>query len=479
MDVLLAYDRHWQLRGSIVTLWRLGVSVIALGISWAGPAAAMSLSEAVSLGVATHPNIEAAQASRRASDYQLMQAQGRFLPEIDVNADVGKQQIDQPEGFGPDINDVWRQRKQGTVTFRQILFDGFDRANDLYRSQARISASSHKIMVRSESVALDVVESYIDVVRHRDLLVLATRNVDRHVQLLNIIRERFDGGRASIGDVQQTEERLDGARALVAEIAVAYGTARARFKAAVGDEPGELKQVAYAKGIPGTMGDVVAIALSKNPRLKAANAEIEIAGFDKEQFKSTLYPTIALEGLAKHGENLDGTPGPDEELMGIVTLNWKVFDGNVRRNRVNELSEREAEKVAEQRMLVREIEEQVGINWARLTEGRKQVAAITKQVERNEQLIKTYLDEYNAGRRNLLDLLDAENTHFLGQFDLSNTNALYKFSSYQLLGNMGTLLEYFGVTPPAGADDFLDEPNIIGSSSSNSAFTIPPLRDAE
>ena len=461
-----------------MSLLRFGISFVALGIAWAQPAAAMSLSEAVGLGVATHPNIEAAQANRRANDYVLKQAQGRFFPELDVNADIGKQKIDQPEGFGPEINDVWRQRKQGNVTFRQILFDGFDRANDLYRSQARIAASSHKIMVRSEAVALDVVEAYIDVTRHRDLLVLAARNVERHEQLLKIIRERFDGGRASIGDVQQTEERLDGTRALVAEIAVAYGTAKARFRSAVGEEPGELQQVGYAKGLPPTIDDVIAFAATKNPRIKAANAEIEVAEFDKEQFKSTLYPTVALEGLAKHGENLDGTPGPDEELMGVVTLNWKVFDGGIRRNRINELSERQAEKVAEQRIILRELEEQVGINWARLTDGRKQVAAISKQVDRNKKLIKTYLDEYNAGRRNLLDVLDAENTGFLGQFDLSNANALYKFSSYQLLGNMGTLLDYFGVQAPAGADDYLDESQLAGvSSSSNAHLTIPPLRD--
>lgn len=455
-----------------------GVGAILVGVTLFGsqPVFAMSLAEAVALGVATNPNVEVAQAGRRANDYVLKQAQGRFLPEVDVNADWGKQKIDQPEGFGPLINDQWRYRKQGTLSFRQILFDGFDRANDLYRSQALITASSHKIMVRSEAVALDVVEAYIDVARHKNLLVLSARNVERHQQLLKIIKERFDGGRASIGDVQQTEERLDGARALVAEIAVALATAKARFKSAVGKEAGELKQVGYAKGVPPTLDEVMSTAVRKNPRIQAANAEIAAAGFEKEQFKSTLYPSLALEGTAKHGTNIDGTPGPDEELKGVVTLTWKIYDGGVRRNRINELSEREAEKAAEQRVLLRDIEEQIGVNWARLTEGRKEVAAITKQVQQSKKLIVTYTDEYNAGRRNLLDVLDAENTAFLGEFELSNTDALYKFASYQLVGAMGMLLEHFGVDAPEGADQYFDTPDLLASPSPNASFKIPPLR---
>ena len=123
--------------------------------------------------------------------------------------------------MGPAVNDTWRDRRQATLSIRQVLFDGWDRANDIYRSQASISAASFRVMVRSEAVGLNSVEAYIDVIRHDDLLALAQDNVRRHQSLLRIIQERYDGGRAPIGDLEQTIERVEAAKALVAQIKVA------------------------------------------------------------------------------------------------------------------------------------------------------------------------------------------------------------------------------------------------------------------
>lgn len=438
-------------------------------------AGAMSLREAVDYAVNTNPRVEAAQASRRATDYVLKQAQGRLFPEIDVNADYGKQKIDRPRGLGPDVNNVWRYRRQATVSVRQVLFDGFDRAYDIYRSQARITAASHKILARSEAVGLSTVEAYIDVRRHLSLLVLAKQNVARHEQLLSLIQERFDGGKAPLGDVEQTRERLEGAKALVGQIEVAYETAKAKFRNAVGEEPVSLTPVAYAPGLPPTVEEILLTAAQSNPQVRAAEAEIDVADFDRKQFQSSLYPQITLEGSATKGKELDGTPDRNDELKGMVVLRWKLFDGGVRRSRERELSERHAEKIAEQHILLRQLREEVEIAWARLTKGRIRLTALRNQVEQNRKVAATYLDAYNANRRSLLDVLDAENSGFISQFELSNVSALHLFSSYQLLAHMGMLLDRLDVSRPVGSDQFYNAPVFDTGTPSYSTFEIPPL----
>src|SRR5688572_9434571 len=139
-------------------------------------AQATSLREAVQQAVLTNPRIDAAQANRRTTEYSFKQAKGRFLPELELNADVGQQRIDRPEGLGPAVNDTWQDRRQASLSIREVLFDGWDRANDIYRSQASISAASFRVMVRSEAVGLNSVEAYINGIRHRDLLSLAQDN---------------------------------------------------------------------------------------------------------------------------------------------------------------------------------------------------------------------------------------------------------------------------------------------------------------
>jgi adhesin transport system outer membrane protein len=212
-----------------------------------------------------------------------------------------------------------------------------------------------------------------------------------------------------------------------------------------------------------------------NPRVKEAVSETEVSYFNKQQFRSTLYPQVYLEGNATRGEDLEGTPGRNDELEAKVVLSWKLFDGGVRRNREAELGERYSEKVAEQMILVRQITEEVEIAWARLVDGRAQVDAIRTEVGQNKKVVATYKDEYDANKRSLLDLLDAENSLFASQFELSNVTSLHIFSSYELLAQMGVLLKTLGVSPQQIPDVPGNPLPALLRGPSQKPFEIPPL----
>ena len=187
-------------------------------------------------------------------------------------------------------------------------------------------------------------------------------------------------------------------------------------------------------------------------------------------------PQLYLEGNATRGEDLDGTPGRNDELEAKVVLSWKLLDGGIRRNRESELSERTSEKVAEQMVLVAQLTEEVETSWARLTTGSAEVEAITRQVRQDAKVVAAYQDEYSANKRSLLDVLDAENSRFASQFELSNVRALHLFSSYELLAQMGVLLDTLGIEAPKDSeqpDDAL--PLLMRNSSSGGRYAIPPL----
>ena len=73
----------------------------------------------------------------------------------------------------------------------QVLFDGWDRANDIYRSAALVdAAASSPVIERSEAMGLDAVEAYIDVQRHCQILSVAHINRRRRLQnILGLVRE--------------------------------------------------------------------------------------------------------------------------------------------------------------------------------------------------------------------------------------------------------------------------------------------------
>ena len=133
-------------------------------------------------------------------------------------------------------------------------------------------------------------------------------------------------------------------------------------------------------------------------------------------------------------------------------------------------------EIAEHDSFARELTAEVEIAWSKAIEGRRRVAALGRQVKQNNGVVAAYRNEYEADKRSLLDVLDAENSRFASQFDLSNASAIQRFSTYQLAANTGRLLDLFNISRPAGADVAVTPSRVGGSSRSSYSFTIPPLK---
>ncbi len=437
-------------------------------------AQAMSLRDAVQITVRQHPSVAAARADRRATGYELRQAQGRLLPQVNVIADVGYQKIDQPQGKSPDVNNKWRMREEATVTVQQILFDFWDRANDIYRNAARIDASAFRVMERSEALGLRAVEAYIDVRRHSRLLDIARDNVRRHQQILELVKGRRQGGKASQGEVDQAAQRVEATKAVVAEIKQSLLESQGRFRNVIGREPGPLQPIYLPRGLPGTRAAAVRMASSGNPTIKAAEADFDAAKFTREQARSGYFPQVTLEGRASFGDDVNGTPGPNEDLLGKVVVTWNLFDGLITTNRNRAAAERMAQAEAERLARIRETSEAVDRAWASYVTGGERVKSFREQVKLNRKVVASYLEEYELSKRTLLDLLDTESSLFNSRFQLESIHAVHLFSAYQVLASMGKLLESLGVVPPGEtiADHRLQSQKPLGIFN----ISIEPLR---
>ena len=49
---------------------------------------------------------------------------------------------------------------------RQLLFDGLSSINEIWRQTARVDAAAARVHERTELIALDAAEAYVDVVRY-------------------------------------------------------------------------------------------------------------------------------------------------------------------------------------------------------------------------------------------------------------------------------------------------------------------------
>ncbi|MES0880938.1 TolC family outer membrane protein [Roseibium sp. SCP14] len=432
----------------------------------------MSLQEAVSRAVNTNPQVLAAAANRRSVDYEFGQARGAYLPKLDLEASYGAQYVDRPNSLTVTNNREWRNARDATLIARQVFFDGFARANEIYRQSARVDGSAARVMERAELIGLDATETFLDVVRHHRILRAADANIQEHVRLLKVVRTKVQGGSATESELRQAEERVAAVHAVRADVLRELGAAKARFENVIGVAPPALKAPGSPKNVPKSEAIAIATARKNHPSLKAGTADVDAATADYDKTQSLFMPSIGLEGVASVGEDLDGTPGRNNEFAVRMTMSWNLFNGTIDSNRRRQLGEKVTESKMELDQLRRTVDESVRRSWSDITSNDIRLKALKEQTVAADAVIVSYEKEYEAGLRDLLDLLIAQNSAFTSRVQLISSETIAVFSRYRLLASTGDLLASFGVSaPPESQTGTTEIPWFVGSQG-----LIEPLR---
>jgi adhesin transport system outer membrane protein len=439
------------------------VGTVALGSELAqaqSRSGGYSIIDAIKQAVHSHPGVSEAAANRRATEAELRQQQGTLLPQVRLQAEYGPEKLTRHDIVPPPPGDgQWKKdAREGSIIVRQLLFDGFSSLNEIWRQSARVDAAAARVHERTELIALDAAEAYIDVVRYRRLVQLAEENVGALRSIAADVKRRFDGGRSGEGDYQQSIERLTGAEATLSEFRLRLDEAYAKYRRAVGLEPNTLIFPARLRGLPHSKDDSLAVTLRHNPTLRAAGADAIAAKYGFRATAGSFMPTISLEGRAAKGIDRDNILGESEDISGKVVLSWDIFRGGQDSWRRAEMADRLIEQTQRHARLQRDAFESLDKAWAARTVTSDRIVSLTRQSEAARRVIDSYSKEYELGQRTLIDLLDARNQYFNTLVSIVSTRAVAVFADFQLLATMGHLLEYIKTAPPPEADPLAVRP---------------------
>ena len=418
------------------------------------PSLSISLNDAVATGIQTNPEYGVVAASRRATDEELGQGRALFLPSLDFNADAGYEHSDDPAtraGDGDDTENMWRY--ETGITLTQMLFDGFDAKYEVERQKARVTSSANRVRETAELVGLSIVEAYLEVLRQRELLVIARKNVADHIEIMDQIEQGVEGGRSTQADFEQAKARLAQARATESSTRQALRDAEANYRTEVGDEPGQLT-------LPNTPFDVLAEdverevekSLAYSPTLDIFESDIEVAYAEAQQTKASFYPQVDLQLNARQGHNLGGVDGRDRSASALVVVNWNLYRGGADMARAREFIHRHQQTKEARAEASRAVENDVRQTWAAMVSAGERARQFAAQADANVEVVKAYNDQFSLDRRTLLDVLDAQNELFVSRSNTVNAEFLEMLAVYRLLALKGALLPTLQVAYPRESD---------------------------
>lgn len=417
---------------------------------FASPAFAVDLREAVQAALITNPEIRQAVSNTVATREERVQAQGLYYPRVSVEGRAGVRQLRNPTRRRIGIDDETLYPIEGNLVVDQLVFDSGGREAQIRREAARTDAAAARVEERSEFVALNVARTYIDYLLQQRLVAIAEDNATFHQRLAGDLREGVAQGSISVADQQQAEERLQSARARVTEAREDLEGAGISFQTLTGlpidsvSMPPDLSQF-----MPPSLVEAEVLARANNPRVQEAIADLAASRESVRMARAEIGPRVNLEGRARAGHDIDAFSGRTTDLQGNVVLRWDVFNGGIREARVREERARSDETHGRLFEQTRRAEEDARNSWSRLQNQSRLVGELETQGRISDDLLLSYREQFNIGRRSLLDVLDAQNTRYNVQAQTETARLARLYAQYRVLAATNRLTEALGVQVPA------------------------------
>jgi outer membrane protein, adhesin transport system len=413
------------------------IMLLCLGAPETAQAGPVSVREAVEKALNTNPEIKARFHAFRDVYEEQGVANGGYWPRVDATAGIGREWL---RGENVTDKDYWRKGVRLELT--QMLFDGFYTCNQVCRLKHSGQARYFEFMDTMESVGLESYRAYADVLRYREMVRLAKRNYDYHQEIFNQVSSRVRAGVGAGVDVSQISARVALAQSNYLTEMSNLHDVTARFQRLVGELPEENMQAALlpTDGIPATAGEALKEAYQHNPGFLATMSDINAAKHAVKVQESKFYPRLDFKARHDWSWDLDGIDGRQDESVVELVMTYNILNGGSDAAAVRQYREKMYRSVDMKDKGATDLRQTMTIAYNDRQIIGQQVRYLDAHRKNLDQVRVAYREQFNIGKRTLLDLLDTENEYYQAQrayyngfFDLTVANA-------RALAGMGKLL---------------------------------------
>lgn len=427
---------------TISFLIRAGAVLGSLVLGLQAPAFAqapkpLTLKEAAQNAVLNNPEVLARWHTLKAADGERGVSAGGMLPKVDVAAGSGSERRNTAATVGTRFD-----RNSASLTITQLLYDGFATRNDIKRLDHARLVRLFEFFDTSESVALEAVRAYYDVLRYRDLVRLAEENFVQHRSVFNQTERRVKARVARAVDLEQISARLALAEAnLLTETSNLHDTT-ARFQRIVGLMPTAEMPVpaALIQDIPADATGAIREAQQRNGALRAAIENVRSSNAALASRSGAYQPRFDLRLRREQGNNLNSIPGNSDTTVAEVVMSWNLFNGFSDRARERQFAEQLNVAKDLRDKTCRDIRQTLLIAYNDARKLKEQLGYLDQNKVSVEKARNAYRQQFDIGQRTLLDLLDTENELFQARRAVANAEQDLNIAYARTHAGLGTLL---------------------------------------
>ena len=309
-----------------------------------------------------------------------------------------------------DLSSGERGHQLISLNATQMLYDFGKVKSGVDIQQAKLSAEQANVLVSIDNVAYETVNAIVNIKRYQEITQIAQQQINGISRIAEIANLRAKAGISTQADPVQARANLEAAQANLVVQQTQLKKFQQKLRTLLGaDVTGQ--DWSIPERVVRDSDLYRDPEFNKIPSMIAAQAEVQVAKFQKQQSKLSNYPTLSVKGSlsqALNGRNPNNNE--DDGMYNSIMLeaSSNLYQGGAKASQTRAASYAEEAAKAkvnsvyldvldEIRLLREEIENKQGLMGILIA--RKETTIRTREL---------YQEQYKLGTRSAVDLLNAE-----------------------------------------------------------------------
>ena len=399
-----------------------------------------------------HHNLRGMIENREVLDHEVRRAQAGFGPRVDVTGQAGGSVLSDSSTRSQNLDSQMWGKVGYSAQLVQPIWDGFATRSRVRTAKSTLESQKYRVFDTATSLSLDAIIAHIDLLRRRKIYELSEENVAHHKSLVGQAQDRASLGADTAADVTQAQSRLQRALSSLSEAKASLLVAEETYTRLTGlPAASRLQAVTMPPQLYTAAQAVLEKAKKSNPKLAAYLQDIRASRAERELADSAFSPTLNLEAGPNY-TNLGGTSDRwvySFDVMGVVR--WNIFNSgaDVAERRAASARMRQSRQVMYN--FIDDLKLDVDSTWVNYLAAQEQYNHYSKAIEYNKYTRTAYIEQFQIGKRSILDVLDTESELYNSATQAETARGNILVGAYRLSALTGNMLPEMSInTGPLG-----------------------------
>lgn len=346
------------------------------------------------------PQVMAAAAALRGAEARYKQARSRMLPNLGLESAKGRSNdldLGQP---------VDRRTQTVDATLRWNIANGGADMAELRASWRDVAAAEADLRKARDDCAEKLADAYFDVQRLNHTLALSLARLSEVGQLVALVARQTEAGKASQLDTQQAQSSQLDAELTQDSLLAERDAALVKLQVLAGEAVPELREFTFAQPLADLdPGDSAAPLSAAKERAAAARLRVR-------SWASTMAPKVDVQLRRNLNNHTDPAPTTISQRGWSIGINWDIPLGGESQYRRNETISRADQADAEVLRVGQVARAERDSLPARIASAERSLALLDAQVVKMAALVHGTGIQFEAGRRNLQQIIQTRDSYF-------------------------------------------------------------------